>query len=242
MTDRLLFTIVPYAAAVAFAATAIYGRLAATRGPHGRSRERGLARASAVVAACALGIVGLHVLLLVAPRLVLRWNRETTRLVLLEAVGICAGAVWAIAVVAALLRHVVDCARGGCSFARTIALTLLAIEVVSGLTLAAGYRWASSWSVVTLTPYVASLARFTPRVDLIAPAPFIVRLHVICTFAIVALLPFTDSGSLVLLAFNRCVDAVLMPLAKAFGSSRARVENPVARVWRAQTAWNEEEN
>jgi nitrate reductase gamma subunit len=96
--------------------------------------------------------------------------------------------------------------------------------MVSGVAIALVYRWASSWSVVTLTPYVLSLPSAHPRVDLVASTPFLVRLHVLGAFASIALMPFGDT-------FARCVAGVR----RSFGAiatlaSRARVTDAYVNV------------
>ena len=244
MTDQALFMVVPYVAAAGFVGASMFRVVVADEADEydDRGLEWPMSSAYLATGVCALAVTALHVLLLIAPRLVLRWNREYSRLFLLEVGGVAAGVVCSIAIVSVLRRHVIDCTRGACSIARTVALTLIAIAALSGVVLAVADRWASSWSVVTLTPYVASLARLAPRVELIAAAPFLVRLHVFCTFAIIALVPFTDVGSLALVAFNRSVRAAIRPVSRALQRGRARLEHPLVRLLRSQSLWSEEEN
>jgi nitrate reductase gamma subunit len=244
MTDQMLFTFVPYVAAVGFVAASML-RLAASESA--REHEDGdsvrrLSGAGLAAGGAALAVVALHVLLLAAPQFVLHWNRDTSRLFVLELGGAAAGIVCAIATLSILRRHVIDCAHGACSMVKTVALTLIAIGVVSGVVIAVGDRWASSWSVVTLTPYVASLARLAPRTEFIAAAPFLVRLHVFCTFAIVALVPFTSVGSLALVAFIRTVHAAMKPASRVLQRGRTRMEDPLVRLLRSPSLWSEEEN
>jgi len=244
MTDQVLFTFVPYVAAIGFVVASMLRLAASGSAREHEDRDSVLRLSGAGVAAggAALAVVALHLLLLAAPQFVLRWNRDTSRLLLLELGGAAAGIVCAIAIVSILRRHVIDCAHGACSIAKTVALTLIAIAVVSGVVIAVGDRWASSWSVVTLTPYVASLARLAPQTEFIAAAPFFVRLHVFCTFAIVALVPFTSVGSLALVAFTRSVHAVMKPASRALRRGRARMEDLLVRLLRSQSLWSEEEN
>src|SRR5262249_14024687 len=71
-------------------------------------------------------------------------------------------------------------------------LALLLTGVVSGLALAALYRWGSSWSAVTLAPYVTSIAGGHPRTEFVGEMPFLVQLHVFTAFAALAVVPFTS--------------------------------------------------
>ena len=188
------------------------------------SRRRSTIHGSAIALAV-LAVAALHLLLLVAPDAVLRWNRHVPRLLVLEGIGFAAGAICSIVAVSRLRRqlfhHAADDHR---SLTDTISLTLVTIAVVSGVALAVAYRWASSWSVVTLTPYAVSLARLTPRVELIAATPFVVRLHVFCSFPLIALLAFTRLGLLAQAALDRVVDRV----AAALGHLR------VEEIWREE--------
>ena len=180
---------------------------------------------NAAVALAIVAVVALHLLLLLAPDAVLRWNRHVSRLLALEATGFAAGAICSIVALSRLRRHLFDRAPDDHrSLTDTVSLTLVTIAVVSGVALAVAYRWASSWSVVTLTPYAVSLARLAPRVELIAATPFVVRLHVFCSFPLVALLAFTRLGLLAQTALDRVVDRV----AAALGHLR------VEEIWREE--------
>jgi nitrate reductase gamma subunit len=178
------------------------------------------------MAAAAFAIAALHLLLLFAPNAVLRWNRQTPRLLMLEAVGFVAGVLCSIASAGRLWRHLADRTDDERSLPTTVALTLVLVATLSGAALAAAYRWASSWSVVTLTPYVVSLLRLAPREELIAATPFIVRLHVFCAFPLVAVLVFTWLGSLAQTALDR-----------VFDHGAAAIEH-----FRLHDVWREEEN
>jgi nitrate reductase gamma subunit len=180
----------------------------------------------AAIAAAVFALAALHLLLLFAPDAVLRWNRHPSRLLLLEAIGFAAGVIWSMAAISRWRRHLFD--RAGDedrSLVETVLLTLILIAVVSGVALAAAYRWASSWSVVTLTPYVVSLARLAPREELIAATPFVVRLHVFCSFALVALLAVAWLGVLAQAALDHVFDRVAAVL------GRLRV---VEEIWREE--------
>ena len=179
-----------------------------------------------VIAAAAFAIAALHLLLLFAPNAVLRWNRQTPRLLMLEAIGFAAGVLCSLASAERLWRHLTDRSDDDRSLPTTITLTLVLIGTLSGVALAAAYRWASSWSVVTLTPYAVSLLRLAPRDELIAATPFIVRLHVFCALPLVVLLVVTRVGSLAQTALDRLFDR-----------GAAALEH-----LRLEEIWSEEEN
>lgn len=246
MSDRVLFAAVPYIAALGFALAAALRCAVRFRRPEAAADGRQPAAwslAPIVAAACGLGLLMEHVVLLAAPDLVLYWNRSMSRLLMLESAGICLGTVCFLRVVDRMRRHLAAASRAtAASLADIIALTLIAMEIASGIGLAVLYRWASSWSVVTLTPYAASLLTFNPRVELVAATPFLARLHVFCTFALVAVVPFTAVGSDALAAIARVAAGTTASLRRACAPAYGAVEAWGKRTVRSGSMWHEEEH
>jgi nitrate reductase gamma subunit len=195
------------------------------------------ARVSLLVAFATVAIE--HLLLLAAPQAVLRWNGDARRLIGLEAGGVIAGCACVAAALAALWRQLFTDRWRDQSIGRTLNLSVASVMMVSGVAIALAYRWASSWSVVTLTPYVLSLPSAHPRVDLVASTPFLVRLHVLGAFASMALLPFGDAFAAFVARVRRSVTAI------ATLASRARLThahlNVAAVNVGAKAVWSEEE-
>jgi nitrate reductase gamma subunit len=187
-----VFSAAPFAALIACAiASAIVCRRTVNGSQVTRPGTRACGRCLLLIA---LAVVALeHLLLLVAPQAVLRWNADVRRLFVLEAVGAVAGCACVAASLLALWRQLFSKTSDDTSIARTLNLSVASLMMVSGVAMALAYRWASSWSAVTLTPYVLSLSSTQPRVDLVASTPFLVRLHVLGAFASIALLPFADT-------------------------------------------------
>lgn len=219
MNDDLLFASAPYIAVCAMLAAATFRSLALSDRAVGRLR-RGDDRSPVVVTmavGASLALAALHAVLLSAPEAVLRWNSNGPRRLALEIAGLLMGAVCLTALGRMVWRHRSGPAPGlphGTAIGDVVMSTLIAIEIVSGLMLAVLYRWASSWSVVTLTPYIVSLVNIHPRVELVAGMPFLVRLHVFCTFAILATIPFTRAGSSALVPMRRAAAAAAAPLTR----------------------------
>jgi nitrate reductase gamma subunit len=200
------------------------------------------ARVRLAIIAAALGLFAIHAILVAAPAAVLRWNRSTPRLLLFEAVGMCCGLIVAAATAAAIRRRTLDAPHGpGGRLADLIALTIVAVAIACGLAVAAVYRWASSWSVVTLTPYARSLVQRTPRVELVAPLPFAVRLHVFSTFVIVALFPFTAAGTRVVAAAARRAREIGRLFVRTIRPATAAIQDWSKRAARSDELWREEE-
>src|SRR5262249_44500024 len=143
----------------------------------------------------------LHLLGLLIPRSILAWNGVPVRLYLLEDGGFLLGVIALVGWVKIMRRHIsrtTASARATLSeIADCVLLSLFCMALVSGLIVAILYRWGSSWSASTLAPYMASLAQGAPATQLIEDMPFLVRLHVLSWFAIIALVPFTSAALIV---------------------------------------------
>ncbi len=164
-----------------------------------------------------LGLALVHLLLLFATQ-VPGWSGRLPQVLLLEIVAM----VLALSALIGLLSLVRRFLRGsGAPVSRALPpadaalLALLLVEVASGIAMAVRYRWAASWSTVTLAPYLRSLLALEPRLPLVSGMPYLVKLHVFCGVAILALLPFTQLAYLVLLPLDRAVTGLLRPLRAA---------------------------
>src|SRR5262245_19111762 len=82
------------------------------------------------------------------------------------------------------------------------------VSLVSGLLVAVEYRWASSWGAVILAPYVSSLLRGDPVIDLASQMPFPAQLHVLASFATLAVIPFTRVATFLVAAIHGCLTVV----------------------------------
>ena len=217
MRDQLLFAIAPSLAALACLLTATM-RYVQTR----RSLEAAETTTRADEPAVGLtawwrysiAVVFLgHVLGIGFPGSLLLWNRHPLRLIALESVGLIAGTIALASLIAmAVPRRWWTDRRYLQSSADVIMATLILLELVSGLALAVRYRWASSWSGVTLTPYLRSLVALKPSVVLVARMPFVVKLHVFCAFAILAVMPLTGLARMVVVALRDLTYAAVAPI------------------------------
>jgi nitrate reductase gamma subunit len=201
MSDRVLFAIAPYVAALVFllgmVTRMLRDRQTATPGLAAREGERSSAaagprgavfRAHQASATALILLFVAHVAMWIAPDALLTWNEPVTRAIAVEAAMLLLGLVAGIGlarVIAAVLRAT------PARLADVILLGVLAVAIASGLAMAARYRWASTWSAVTLTPYVRSLFTLTPELRLVA-LPYLVKLHVFSGIVLLAVVPFTS--------------------------------------------------
>ena len=175
------------------------------------------------------GLLATHLLLVVFPRQVLVWNQRHWRLLLLEGTGALLGVAALVGLIGLIVRNVRAPDPGSParpSIIDTAFLGLLLVNTVSGLATALLYRWASSWSTVTLVPYVRSLAELDARVGLVAGLPYMAKLHVFSAIVMVGVLPFTCLFEALVYPIDRLLSSVRAPLAE-----RARRARGVLGAW-----------
>jgi nitrate reductase gamma subunit len=183
----------------------------------------------------------LHLLGLVIPRAILLWNAVPVRLYMLEASGFLLGALALVGWIQIMRRYLgrsAGTSRAGASeIADGILLSLLGLAMLSGLVIAVMYRWGSSWAVGTVTPYMQSLVRGAPATELVAQLPFLVRLHILSWFAMIAVVPF-GSFALVLVALAH---RGLLVIARPFEAGAQAGRRAAARLSPARWLWPEED-
>jgi len=184
-----------------------------------------------------------HLSELLLPRQVLVWNNSPLRLYLLEGILFLSGVsvlISLLSIIGLYLEHSIGSLVT--QAADAVFLALLFVGVLSGLFTAAAFRWASSWTVVTLTPYVLSLVHATPNIAYVTEMPFQVRLHAFCAFGCVAVFPLTSVAPVFILAFHRSGAVVFRPIASIVQKSVTRIDNQLRprnpKLW----LWPEEED
>jgi nitrate reductase gamma subunit len=111
------------------------------------------------------------------------------RLLAVEVTGLALGitALWGLVVLA--VRRLT--LRGETTWLDWTVMALLLLQVATGVLTAATARWGYAWFTVIATPWLASLARLSPRVELMANLPVIFKLHALNAFVLLALVPYT---------------------------------------------------
>jgi nitrate reductase gamma subunit len=175
-----------------------------------------------------------HLAGLIFPRGILSWNVSPARLYLLEGVAFALGVVALASGAVLLWRHLGHSSRSAVTeLSDTVFLTLLFVGILSGLLVAALYRWGSSWGAITLSPYIASLVRGNPTAGFAVQMPFLIRLHVFSAFAVLAVLPLTRTASFLVFALHRSFVVVGRPISAVVRAGEAwlRKHNPAPWLW-----------
>ena len=234
MSTDLLFRILPYAACALCAAgllartclapAPIGAGLAPPDSPQRSPRDRfwRFWRTSLL-----LLFIG-HLLMVVAPRVIVQWNGSPARLYLLESLGLLVG----LAALAGCLRVVWQhFARAEVRLGRTVAdsvlLSCALLAIASGVVTAVRFRWGSTWATATLGPYLLSLCRGDADTTLVARLPPLVKLHVAAAFVALAVFPASSAAAAVVAALQR-------PLARLLAARAAVAQAPRALVGRLE--------
>lgn len=137
-------------------------------------------------------ILLMHLLALLFPKGLILWNAVPIRLYLLEFTGFVMG-LWSLAGLVILLwRRVSESRiRVVTTPMDMVVLLLTIVSMLTGVLTAAGYRFGSTWFTGVFTPYVWSILSLQPRPELVAPLPWVIQLHVINFFVLLAVFPFS---------------------------------------------------
>lgn len=133
-----------------------------------------------------------HLTALLLPRGLLLWNAVPLRLYLLELTALALG-LWALFGLGVLLwrRLSEKRVRVVTSPMDLVVLALLLVSALSGVLTATLYRFGSSWFAAVFTPYLWSLLILQPRPELVAPLPWLIQVHALNFFILLAIFPFT---------------------------------------------------
>ena len=137
-------------------------------------------------------ILLLHLLALLFPKALLLWNAVPLRLYLLEISGFVLG-LWSLAGVLVLVWRRLSSPniQAVSTPMDWVVLLLVLVSVITGVLTASLYRFGSTWFTGVFTPYLWSLLTLQPRPELVAPLPWIIQLHVLNNFIILAIFPFS---------------------------------------------------
>jgi nitrate reductase gamma subunit len=133
-----------------------------------------------------------HLVALLVPRSLLLWNAVPIRLYLLEFSGLALG-LWALGGLLILVwrRLSERRVRAVTSSMDVVVLIFLLVSVITGIITASSYRFGSFWFTGIFTPYLWSILTLRPQPGLVATLPWVIKLHVINFFILLAIFPFS---------------------------------------------------
>jgi nitrate reductase gamma subunit len=137
-------------------------------------------------------IVTGHFIGFLLPGSVLAWNSEPLRLYILEISAFVFGLLTLVGLISILVRRTtVTKIRMVTSRADWILFGIFVVQVVSGLYVAIFHGWGSSWFASIAAPYLWSLLTLNPNISFVTALPWMVKLHIVCAYVMIAFFPFT---------------------------------------------------
>jgi nitrate reductase gamma subunit len=133
-----------------------------------------------------------HLVAFLVPRQVLLWNSRPLRLYILEVSALAFGLLTLVGLSAAIVRRASVPALLRVTNRRDwVVLALLLVQTVSGVAVAMMYPWGSSWYAAAAAPYLWSVFSLNPDVTSMAAMPWLVQLHIVNAWLLVAFAPFS---------------------------------------------------
>lgn len=133
-----------------------------------------------------------HLVAFLVPRGLLAFNSHPVRLLIIEVSALMFGLIVLVGLIILFVRRTSNPRlRVVTTRMDIIVFVLLIVEVILGLSIALGYRWGSSWFASVLTPYLRSVMVLQPEIGAVASMPWVVKLHIILSYLIFMLIPFT---------------------------------------------------
>lgn len=133
-----------------------------------------------------------HLAAFLFPRGVLAWNSQPVRLMILEITAFVFGISMLIGLVNLLVRrYTTPRLKYVTNKMDLVVYSLLIFQTVMGLWIAYNFRWGSSWFSTLLSPYLYSIFKLNPDISAVSLLPLPVKLHIICAFTIIAIIPFS---------------------------------------------------
>ncbi len=133
-----------------------------------------------------------HVIGFLIPREILLWNSHPLRLYVLEIAAFIFGLLTMIGLISIIIRRAtVPKIKMVTSWADWVLFGMFVVQILSGLYTAVFHSWGSSWYAAAAVPYLWSLLTLNPDIGAITAMPWMVKLHIVGAYLIIAFFPFT---------------------------------------------------
>lgn len=133
-----------------------------------------------------------HLVAFLFPRTIIGWNGEPVRLLILESTSLAFALSAFVGLALLVKRRLTTKSVIMVSNKMDILVyVVLFVQIMSGIGIAVFERWGSTWFASVLTPYLRSVFAFNPDTSAVSSMPWIVQIHIISAFFIIAIIPFT---------------------------------------------------
>ena len=196
MTDQVLFVAIPYAAVIMAVVMTGYryrnNRFSYSSLSSQLLENHMLSWASVTWHYAILLILAAHVLAALFPEAWAALLGGQFRLYLIESTGMGLALLAMIGIGLFVWRRLANPrVRVVTSTGDWILLVALLVQVVLGFATAFVYRWGALWYLRTAAPWLQSLIQLEPDTSYVTMLPWLVKLHFVTGFGIIALVPFT---------------------------------------------------
>jgi len=133
-----------------------------------------------------------HLIAFLFPSTLLAWNGEPVRLLILEFSSFAFALAALLGLVLLIKRRLGN--KRILIVSNKMDMLVYAVlitQIVSGLGVAFFVRWGSSWFASSVTPYLRSIFTFNPDIAAVSAMPWLIQIHIISAFFIIAIIPFT---------------------------------------------------
>ena len=144
-----------------------------------------------------------HLIGFLFPSSVIAWNSMPWRLLILEISAFGFGILSLVGLLLLIIRrirnkrlHMVT------STMDVVVYSILTVQIVSGLWIAFTARWGSAWFASVLSPYLNSIFILDPDIKAVTELPFMVKLHIVSAFTMIAVIPFTRFMHFLVIPFS----------------------------------------
>lgn len=196
MLDLLLFVVFPYVATVLAVLGGVY-RYVNDRFSYSSQSSQFLERRSLFWGSVAwhygvLVILLAHLVALLFPRQWATLIASPVRLYVLETTGLALAVLTIVGLAILIVRRLRSPRVATVTTVMDwVLLAVLLAQVVLGFWVALFYRWGSDWYLHTAVPWLVSLFTLSPRIQYVTALPWVVKLHMVGGFVLLALFPFT---------------------------------------------------
>lgn len=196
MLDLLLFVVFPYVATVLAVLGGVY-RYVNDRFSYSSQSSQFLERRSLFFGSVAwhygvLVILLAHLVALLFPRQWAALIASPVRLYVLETTGLALAVLTIVGLAILIVRRLMSPRVATVTTVMDwVLLAVLLAQVVLGFWVALFYRWGSDWYLHTAVPWLVSLFTLSPRIQYVTALPWVVKLHMVGGFVLLALFPFT---------------------------------------------------
>lgn len=146
-----------------------------------------------------------HLMAFFFPKSVIAFNSLPLRLFIIEISAFTFGLLALFGAVVLIIRRLNKRLLMVTSKVDILVYIVIFSQLISGLLIAYYYRWGSTWFASSLTPYLNSIFTFTPNVKVISEMPFLVKYHLVSSFVLIALIPFSRLMHILVFPFRYIV-------------------------------------